>query len=262
MRLPTARKRLVGHCWGPDSHEVLDTTLRADLILRDLFAFLDARVGKGRYVVALSADHGIGPLPEVSLRRTQDAGRLSARRLAQIADEFLQETFGEAVEPKGKDGKRPGAVESVAGGTLYLNRRWLKTLRVAPAEVDAPQARTRPRLHERADLHAALIRHDREVRHVGGQPRQVRARGDHPGAHEDRDVGVAGVDRLGVDGAVTHPGDGANERGDRLAVAADRDHGLSVGHEVGRGVGPRVGHERRSKPFEQRVDLGLGRTEP
>src|SRR5262249_22092339 len=57
---------LVGHCWGPDSPEVLDTTLRSDFVIRDLLALLDRQVGEGRYVVALSADHGVCPLPEVS----------------------------------------------------------------------------------------------------------------------------------------------------------------------------------------------------
>ena len=41
-------------------------TLRTDVILRDLMAYLDAKVGKGNYVLALSADHGVCPLPEVS----------------------------------------------------------------------------------------------------------------------------------------------------------------------------------------------------
>jgi hypothetical protein len=65
----------VGHTWGPDSQEVLDVTLRSDLIVRDLLSHLDARVGAGRYVVALTADHGICPLPEVSRGRRIPPGK-------------------------------------------------------------------------------------------------------------------------------------------------------------------------------------------
>jgi hypothetical protein len=55
---------LVGHLYGPDSWEVLDMTLRSDRLVADLLAFLDATVGKDRYAVVLSADHGVCPLPE------------------------------------------------------------------------------------------------------------------------------------------------------------------------------------------------------
>lgn len=58
----------VGHAQGPDSHEMLDLLVKIDGYLGDLFSFLDARVGKDRYVVALSADHGVCPLPEYNAR--------------------------------------------------------------------------------------------------------------------------------------------------------------------------------------------------
>ena len=45
----------VGHAWGPDSQEVLDVTLRTDAVVRGLLDVLDAKVGKGRYVLALTA---------------------------------------------------------------------------------------------------------------------------------------------------------------------------------------------------------------
>src|SRR5205823_5299946 len=49
---------LVGHCWGPDSQEVLDITLRTDVLVKELLDYLDATVGKGQYFLVLSADHG------------------------------------------------------------------------------------------------------------------------------------------------------------------------------------------------------------
>ena len=35
----------VGHAYGPDSHEVMDVTVRLDRTLARLFAFLDRTVG-------------------------------------------------------------------------------------------------------------------------------------------------------------------------------------------------------------------------
>jgi len=48
----------VGHQYGPNSIEVEDTYLRLDKDLAAFFRFLDQRVGKGNYLVFLSADHG------------------------------------------------------------------------------------------------------------------------------------------------------------------------------------------------------------
>jgi hypothetical protein len=86
----------VGHVWGPDSHEVLDVTLRSDRIVKELLNYLDAKVGKGRYVLALSSDHGICPLPEVSRRRGQPAMRIPPKDLKDEAEAFLRVRYGDA----------------------------------------------------------------------------------------------------------------------------------------------------------------------
>jgi hypothetical protein len=57
---------LAGHAFGPDSHEVLDITLRSDGLMRKLLRHLDEKVGKNQYLVAVTADHGVCPLPSVS----------------------------------------------------------------------------------------------------------------------------------------------------------------------------------------------------
>ncbi len=48
----------VGHSFGPNSIEVQDTYLRLDRDLAAFFKMLDEKVGKGEYLVFLSADHG------------------------------------------------------------------------------------------------------------------------------------------------------------------------------------------------------------
>ena len=70
----------VGHTWGPDSQEVLDMTLRSDLIVKKLLSKLDSKVGRGRYLLAVSADHGVCRIPEVAAAKwCKDAGRVSQR---------------------------------------------------------------------------------------------------------------------------------------------------------------------------------------
>ncbi len=48
----------VGHMFGPNSIEVEDTYLRLDQDLASFFQLLDAKVGKGQWLIFLSADHG------------------------------------------------------------------------------------------------------------------------------------------------------------------------------------------------------------
>ena len=54
----------VGHGYGPLSREQLDNLLRVDRALGELMALLDERVGEGRWVLGLSADHGVLTMPE------------------------------------------------------------------------------------------------------------------------------------------------------------------------------------------------------
>ncbi|HEV3235933.1 MAG TPA: alkaline phosphatase family protein, partial [Gemmataceae bacterium] len=104
----------VGHSWGPDSQEVLDTTLRTDQLLVDLLNYLDSKVGMGRYVVGLTADHGVCPLPEVSKAQGKDAGRIDAYQLAMNAQKFLERSFG-------KSENKQQWIESIAYPWFYLN---------------------------------------------------------------------------------------------------------------------------------------------
>jgi hypothetical protein len=50
----------VGHLFGPSSLEAEDSLLRLDLMLADLFAFVEQKVGLKNTLIVLSADHG-GP---------------------------------------------------------------------------------------------------------------------------------------------------------------------------------------------------------
>jgi predicted AlkP superfamily pyrophosphatase or phosphodiesterase len=52
----------VGHDFGPDSREVEDLLRQLDVTLGTLVERLDARVGRERYVLSLSSDHGVAPI--------------------------------------------------------------------------------------------------------------------------------------------------------------------------------------------------------
>ena len=66
----------VGHEFGPRSREIQDILIRLDKDLGNLFAHLDQKVGRGNYIVALTADHGVVPIPEDMQQTGADAGVL------------------------------------------------------------------------------------------------------------------------------------------------------------------------------------------
>jgi len=69
---------LVGHQYGPDSHEAQDVMFRLDRTIGALLAHLDARLGRDGYVLALSADHGVATLPEQTGGQRQPAAEIVA----------------------------------------------------------------------------------------------------------------------------------------------------------------------------------------
>jgi predicted AlkP superfamily pyrophosphatase or phosphodiesterase len=124
---------LIGHCWGPDSQEVLDVTLRSDQVVQRLLEHLDAKVGKGRYVLAITADHGICPLPEVARAQGKDAGRVPTELLGSLAEAFLNKTFGQ------RD-RKDRWLEGRAASWVYLNRTLLQQYGLNAAQVEATLA--------------------------------------------------------------------------------------------------------------------------
>ena len=84
----------VGHAFGPESHEVQDTLMRLDLSMGALLNALDSNVGRGRYVLGLSADHGVAPVPEARQLAGEPGGRLVMQRLQEAANQALANTLG------------------------------------------------------------------------------------------------------------------------------------------------------------------------
>ncbi len=85
---------LVGHLYGPYSHESRDALARLDAALADFLAELEGIVGADRVLTVLTSDHGVLPLPEwlAATDRERcpvpggrvDAGRFGLRLLAHL----------------------------------------------------------------------------------------------------------------------------------------------------------------------------------
>ena len=77
----------IGHRYGPRSLEHLDAVLRLDRALGRFFAFLDEKVGKGNWIVAMSADHGVAEIPEEAPLLGKPGRRVTMAELDAVFDE-------------------------------------------------------------------------------------------------------------------------------------------------------------------------------
>lgn len=86
---------LVGHAFGPRSQEIQDMYAHLDVAIGGLLSHLDRTVGVGRYVVGLTADHGVTEIPEQLKAAGRDAGRFRSSALLNAAEAQARLDLGE-----------------------------------------------------------------------------------------------------------------------------------------------------------------------
>lgn len=83
----------VGHKYGPNSIEVEDTYLRLDKDFADFFQFLDQKVGKGNYLLFLTADHGVAHAIGFLKDHHIPADFLVSNQIENSLNDFLNKQF-------------------------------------------------------------------------------------------------------------------------------------------------------------------------
>jgi Type I phosphodiesterase / nucleotide pyrophosphatase len=146
----------VGHSYGPDSPEVRDMAIRSDRLLGELFATVDRLVGLDHVVVALTADHGVAPLPEMQTQRAMPGGRLASQDLFGPIEQALAREFG-----AGK------WIVSTAGSSPYFNEALAAKVKGGAPEVRLAAARAAAalphiaRVYTRDQLATGAVGNDR-----------------------------------------------------------------------------------------------------
>ena len=119
----------VGHAVGPDDPAVQDMALRTDILFRKFFLFLDKEVGMQNVLLVMTADHGVAPVPEVSVARKMPGGRLGSGVVEKTIQAALETRFGKAAWVT-------GSYESMT----YLNTDVIAQKKLDRGEVDAVAA--------------------------------------------------------------------------------------------------------------------------
>ncbi len=112
---------MVGHPYGPRSQEVQDVLVRLDATLGKLLTALDDEIGRDKYVVALSADHGVALIPEQAVEEGFAAGRISGVQL------------NDAIEQAGRTDVGGPVVANISAPYIYLTPAANEKLRANPA---------------------------------------------------------------------------------------------------------------------------------
>lgn len=173
----------VGHAYGPWSWESHDALMRLDTELGEFLDFLDERIGPGRTLVALSADHGVLPLPEWLIAHDQATcpdpdGRRSALWLVAGVYFDLWREFSPLFS-------KPGAWMHAGAAGLRVNQKLAsrhgvnpqrviaETKRLLEAEDVIEKAWTRDEIVNGTDEFARLYRNSYDTERSGDLTIQV-----------------------------------------------------------------------------------------
>jgi hypothetical protein len=84
---------ILGHQVGPDSPQMHGMALELDRSLAEFFTFLGHQIGMANIWMALSADHGVAPLPDVAKTLRLPAANLDTKALREQINSLLSKKY-------------------------------------------------------------------------------------------------------------------------------------------------------------------------
>ena len=100
----------------PHSHEVQDMLIRVDEQIGALLTSLDQLVGRDRYVVALSSDHGVALVPEQDGGVVAGSGRMSSTAIRTMINTAIESVIGPGTHVMARTGRMSISLQA------YLSR--------------------------------------------------------------------------------------------------------------------------------------------
>ncbi len=89
---------ILGHQVGPDSPQMRSMALELDRSLAEFFDFLGHQIGMANVWMALSADHGIAPLPDFAKTLRLPAANLDAKALRVHINSLLSQKYAKKAD--------------------------------------------------------------------------------------------------------------------------------------------------------------------
>ncbi len=110
----------IGHSFGPDSWETMDSYIKLDELLADFFTYLDKQVGKDNYTVFLTADHAVANIPAFN-KKHQIPGGLSS-------EAAMRNEIGAMLTAKGLSAS---LISFIGEGNIYFNHPLMDSLKIS-----------------------------------------------------------------------------------------------------------------------------------
>jgi predicted AlkP superfamily pyrophosphatase or phosphodiesterase len=110
----------IGHAFGPNSWETLDGAIKLDELLAQFFTKLDQQVGKYNYIVFLTADHAVAPIPGYAQKNKIPNGT--------ITDDGIKNELGKMLTAKGLSSK---LISAITEFNIYFNHDLMDSLQVS-----------------------------------------------------------------------------------------------------------------------------------
>ena len=114
---------ILGHAFGPYSIELEDMYLRLDLELSRLIKTLEEKVGKDNFVLFLTSDHAVVPVPQYLIDKKLPGGYLSLEQKIIELNEVLQVKFGSKF------------IQSNVNNNIYLDDKTIQLLGLNKEEI-------------------------------------------------------------------------------------------------------------------------------
>ena len=109
----------VGHAFGPDSWELMDTYIRLDETLANLINYLDKKVGVNQYSLFLTAYHAGAHIPEYLQKHHISAGRMDDDNIKKDLNAYLLKEY-----------KQNNLISTVNEFEIHLNHPLIDSLKL------------------------------------------------------------------------------------------------------------------------------------
>jgi predicted AlkP superfamily pyrophosphatase or phosphodiesterase len=114
----------IGHAFGPNSIEAEDGFLRLDKDLGDFLNYLNEKIGEGKYLLFLSADHGAANAPGFSKEHHIPAGNLITQTIFTDLNKLLKDKY-----------RVDGLVADIANYQVFLDHNSMASKKLNEQEV-------------------------------------------------------------------------------------------------------------------------------
>lgn len=135
---------VIGHTFGPNSVEMEDIYLRLDRNIATLLKYLDQSVGENNYVLFLTSDHGVMPVPSYLKDQKLPSGIAAVNILKTVLGNYLKREYGHA-----------DLIESFSNEQVYFNRQLVEEHKINMEEMQLKAANY---LMRQPGVHRALTR--------------------------------------------------------------------------------------------------------